>query len=142
MNHSPIIKCSCIYCACDLATTEGVCYECGRGLHALNEWKNGYKIRMKPKPPLEPDIGPKSTGEMKSETILQMNIANAEMSTRIDVMMDLLMEILEFAIIDAFDRRTCKLCEISEPLSHHFDGIEFPHDKDCPLTKIPKLKGD
>ena len=41
-----------MFCDCDLATTEGVCYECTRGLHALNEWKDGYKVRIKPSKPI------------------------------------------------------------------------------------------
>ncbi len=52
MNHSPIIKCDCMFCDCELATTEGICYECTRGLHALNEWKDGHKVRIKPSKPI------------------------------------------------------------------------------------------
>ncbi len=51
MPNPPLIKCACIYCKCDLATADGVCYECTRGLHALNEWRNGFRLRMKPPPP-------------------------------------------------------------------------------------------
>ena len=133
MNHQPLTKCSCMLCDCDLTTMEDICYECTRGLHALNEWKSGYKVRMKPK-------SPKTTGEMKTETILQMNVDNAEMSVRVDVMMDLLMEILKFAIIDVFEGKKCKLCGGIIGVDRNQEDLQ--HKKDCPLLKIPKLKGD
>lgn len=142
MNNSPIIKCACMFCDCDLATTEGVCYECMRGLHALNEWKDGYKLRMKLKSPLEPDSGPMpeminkiATGEFK-----QMNIANAEMSTRIDVLFDLLYEIEAYAIRDVFEGRKCLLCYGVMGLDR--SQVDLQHAEDCPLLKIEKLKGD
>ena len=129
----PLIKCSCIYCNCDLATSDGVCYECTRGLHASNEWKDGFKLRKKPK-------GVQSIQEMKSETILQMNIANEEMSIRVDVMEDLLAEIEAYAIRDVFEGRKCLLCFGVIGLDRSQEDLQ--HAKDCPLIKIPKLKGD
>lgn len=134
MNNKPLIKCACMFCDCDIATVDGVCYECNRGLHALNEWKDGFKMRMKPNAPKVT-----STEKWKTETILQMNIANDEMTVRLEVVLDLLAEILQFAIIDVFEGKKCKLCGKVMELGQL---TALQHEKDCPLRKIPKLKGD
>ncbi len=130
---NPLIKCACIHCKCDLATADGICYECTRGLHALNEWRDGFKLRKKPKVV-------KSTDKWKTETILQMNIANEEMTVRLEVVLDLLAEILEYAIIDVFEGKKCKLC--GGIIGLGTSPQDSQHEKDCPLTNIPKLKGD
>jgi hypothetical protein len=39
------IKCECSRCNCSNATSEGVCYECTRGLHATGQWKGGDQVR-------------------------------------------------------------------------------------------------
>ncbi len=45
MNDVGPIKCDCEKCDCETATTEGVCYECVRGLHATPQWNDGIQVR-------------------------------------------------------------------------------------------------
>ena len=41
---SYLMKCACERCDCPSATTEGVCYECERGLHVTG-WIDGEPTR-------------------------------------------------------------------------------------------------